>query len=728
MLLGFQMPPAIVSAYGLSMERNLSTPEIHSPNDFYGHAHQLKLYAELPLDLPLPFTIEHGPMLPEQPVWEADLNSPHAFLATPSWERALVVNDRSPKWSWALGPMIHYAKDALDPKDCAQERSRLGRNLLFFPIHPTHDISVEFNQRSLFDQLHSLKAHFDTIRICLYWIDIINGNGQAYIDRGYEVVSAGHIYDADFMPRLKSLIKMASMTASNYTGTSAYYSYYMGVPFYLLEGVFSRSGTTDFGQKYLQTHRSGFNYRDQFRIELIGKYPELREFNFGISSGEYQLAEEMCGLNQVKTPSEIRNWVSLVGLLNRSEVTKLARSIKDRVKGYLATPSERKADIMKALTTMILDQDSPGVVASNEALFMVEKQKEIIAGSFGEVLKVVQKTLSKHPRRVPGKLVIEGRVCYYADLHSFYHQAVQIFGQRLYDFRTSNCRPTIVDCGAHIGLASLFFATRFPESTIYAFEADPGISRLLQANVEAYGMSQVTVETKAVWVHDRGVSFSATGDDSGFVRESGQVQTGSCRLRDFLQGKSVDLLKMDIEGAEFEVLEDCDGVLSHVQNLVVEVHRFQENENRLAMILTILERNEFDFTLADLHAAEWLDTKTETPFTACKTGNYVVTVFAWKREVRPKGERPLNCLDRMSRVVNLLNTNQHEEALRVLDEIVVENNESCGIGYCRAISLARLKRFEQAKKVLESVVAREPAFLKAKMLLREIEANGMKAI
>src|SRR5690348_6412259 len=68
--------------------------------------------------------------------------------------------------------------------------------------------------------------------------------------------------------------------------------------------------------------------------------------------------------------------------------------------------------------------------------------------------------VARWPRRQPGRLMIEGRTLKYADLHSFYFQARQIFGERLYDFACTSPAPLILDCGAHIGLASLAFKER----------------------------------------------------------------------------------------------------------------------------------------------------------------------------------------------------------------------------------------------------------------------------
>ncbi|MCW2246962.1 FkbM family methyltransferase [Azospirillum fermentarium] len=258
-----------------------------------------------------------------------------------------------------------------------------------------------------------------------------------------------------------------------------------------------------------------------------------------------------------------------------------------------------------------------------------------IQGNLGQILGYLSQNLKNFPRRVPGRLVIDGRELRYVDLHSFYWQALQIFHSRLYDIRTTETAPLIVDCGAHIGLASLYFASRFPQATIHAFEADPAIAEVMAANLLAQGIMQVTPYAKAVWTHGDGITFADTHDDSGHVVSGGPAEgkrVESIRLRDFLAGlgRPVDLLKLDIEGAEFAVADDCDGALGGVRRIIAEVHCMDHADGTLASFVSVLERNGFRTVMHDLHLADWLGTDNPPPFTALPTHQYIITVFAWR--------------------------------------------------------------------------------------------------
>ena len=98
---------------------------------------------------------------------------------------------------------------------------------------------------------------------------------------------------------------------------------------------------------------------------------------------------------------------------------------------------------------------------------------------------------------------------------------------------------------------------------------------------------------KAVWIHDRGIGFDQEGTDAGKVDENGEHVIPSIRLKDFIKSKGpIDMLKMDIEGAEHEVIADCEEVLGNVKNIFVELHQTAEN-SMLSGIIAILERSGF---------------------------------------------------------------------------------------------------------------------------------------
>jgi hypothetical protein len=92
------------------------------------------------------------------------------------------------------------------------------------------------------------------------------------------------------------------------------------------------------------------------------------------------------------------------------------------------------------------------------------------------------------------------------------------------------------------------------------------------------------------------MSFWSEGSDGGRIsfdsNTKNLINIETVRLREFLY-KRVDFLKIDIEGAENEVLHDIHDLLHNVERLFVEFHSFVGREQMLPEILTILKRADF---------------------------------------------------------------------------------------------------------------------------------------
>ena len=83
------------------------------------------------------------------------------------------------------------------------------------------------------------------------------------------------------------------------------------------------------------------------------------------------------------------------------------------------------------------------------------------------------------------------------------------------------------------------------------------IAGVLQRNSDTYELAGVQIVAKALWKCETEIAFEREGALSGRIRETGKntpvIPVSTCRLADFLN-EPVDLLKLDIEGAETEVL------------------------------------------------------------------------------------------------------------------------------------------------------------------------------
>jgi FkbM family methyltransferase len=216
-------------------------------------------------------------------------------------------------------------------------------------------------------------------------------------------------------------------------------------------------------------------------------------------------------------------------------------------------------------------------------------------------LSVFQKELlSLRVKENEGKIVFLGNTFSYHHGQAFYSTYNELFNQSIYKFNLKKANPVIIDCGANMGLSVLYFAKTYPGSKIIAFEPDESVLPYLKQNIKNYQLSNVLLYEKAVWSSNTILSFYTDQGMGGRLElnYNNQVpkQVETIRLKEFLN-QEVEFLKIDIEGAEIEVLIDCEDKLSNVNNLFVEYHSFQNSEQQLGELLNLLKRNGFRYHL-----------------------------------------------------------------------------------------------------------------------------------
>lgn len=192
------------------------------------------------------------------------------------------------------------------------------------------------------------------------------------------------------------------------------------------------------------------------------------------------------------------------------------------------------------------------------------------------------------------------------DLESFIWQFKELYVDEIYRFKSLTTAPVILDCGSNIGLSCMYFKMLYPNACIKAFEADPVIANILKNNLVRNRFDDIEVINKAIWIHNDGVEFGQEGGDGGSLNSFGEkVKVESIRLSDYLDNfEIVDLLKIDIEGAELQVIKDCRGKLNRVDNIFIEYHSWNSDIQQLSEILKILESHGFRYYLENLSKRE----------------------------------------------------------------------------------------------------------------------------
>ena len=184
------------------------------------------------------------------------------------------------------------------------------------------------------------------------------------------------------------------------------------------------------------------------------------------------------------------------------------------------------------------------------------------------------------------------------DCASFIWQFKEIFFEKIYQFETSKEGPVIYDCGANIGTSCLYFKKLYPKARIKAFEADPKIFNVLNQNLLNNNIKDVETFNYLVWFNKDKINFGTDQADAGsvYIKNRPTVQVEAINLNEWLaKEEQIDMLKMDIEGAEYDVILNCKDSLKKVKNLFIEYHSWSGQEQKLDEILKVLTENRFRY-------------------------------------------------------------------------------------------------------------------------------------
>lgn len=188
----------------------------------------------------------------------------------------------------------------------------------------------------------------------------------------------------------------------------------------------------------------------------------------------------------------------------------------------------------------------------------------------------------------------------FSDSVGFLHSIDEIVKDEIYQFESDKESPLIIDCGSSFGLSIYFFKKLNPKSRIIGFEADSEIFKLLKMNVSNFpNNDNIIIHNKAVWTKNERLSFYREGSLAGslntdFGNKSEVIEIQAIDLKDYLN-QSVDFLKLDIEGAENQIIFHIKDLLKNVKNLFLEYHGIIGEPQNLGDILNLLSDVGFEY-------------------------------------------------------------------------------------------------------------------------------------
>ncbi len=159
---------------------------------------------------------------------------------------------------------------------------------------------------------------------------------------------------------------------------------------------------------------------------------------------------------------------------------------------------------------------------------------------------------------------------------------MEVFAAEDYYFKCESLTPKILDLGVNRGVSVAYFKRMFPKAEITCFEPIKTLYEKANEFFEKNGwMETVTFLNKAV-AGKKGetiIHLSENDDMASSLREEmvdwrgeSNTQSVECVVLSEYIDDHIDMLKMDIEGAEVEVLRECQDKLRNIDNIVCEVH------------------------------------------------------------------------------------------------------------------------------------------------------------
>lgn len=205
--------------------------------------------------------------------------------------------------------------------------------------------------------------------------------------------------------------------------------------------------------------------------------------------------------------------------------------------------------------------------------------------------------LALRKRYQPGTTQLLGQTFRYTDAASLVSAARDILADGGYCFPAERCNPVIFDVGANIGIASAWFLQTYPQARICAFEPDPQAYSCLIANM-AHAGKQIICHQAAAWTSDGFVHFSPDGADGGQLVEHGGLTVASRDLQPFIAAETIiDLLKMDVEGSEYALIEHLRADLPRIRNLAMECHDVDRRSRDFARLIALLGESGFQIVI-----------------------------------------------------------------------------------------------------------------------------------
>ena len=277
----------------LCSARSLETKELFEPNSFYGMNSVIRKYSEIPLNKALKIIFPHGLSFSSNYIWVAEKNAniPCIYFYSPHRYK-IYKNETNKVVLPAASPFVYLVE--LLKKHTEHKR----KGTIFFPSHSTHHVTSTIDFEKLAIDLGQLDDKYKPISVCIYWRDYNLGHHKVFKEKGFKIVSAGHMFDPLFLFRLYHLCSMHKYSASNELGSHLFYSVKAGCSFFFMN---YKQAVRKAQKNILERDTST---PDQ---EIVNKLVKLfLSPTDKLTTEQLNTVDNYLGVKNLKTPGELR--------------------------------------------------------------------------------------------------------------------------------------------------------------------------------------------------------------------------------------------------------------------------------------------------------------------------------------------------------------------------------------------------------------------------------------
>ncbi len=204
-------------------------------SDLYGMSGIFRQVFRIPTYIPISYIclLEHGVNFQFEHFYNRLIDSENELIFLDNSHRVKNFGLQTGKRAYPIGPLFPQYRRL---RGIEPDKGRVGT--LAFPAHSSSEFNFSSGYRKYAEALRQLPELYRPITVCLYYYDVLQGHHTIFEEAGFEVVTNGYIGDFDFVETFYDTMRRFRYATSNHTGSYAYYSLEMGIPFFLYgEGI-----------------------------------------------------------------------------------------------------------------------------------------------------------------------------------------------------------------------------------------------------------------------------------------------------------------------------------------------------------------------------------------------------------------------------------------------------------------------------------------------------------